>query len=156
MPPIAASSWMQIQPMGLLITNGQFVAFEGENPIEIVVSPDLHRLGPAPELRLSGGRPCRTSSRTARASSPLQLLFQQRPTRNNPGKALVEADGGKLQVQGCSFATPEPSILLGKGLKHAIVTGNNGVKGVKITNQIGGRAILSATLNQPMRLNKRN
>ena len=25
---------------------------------------------------------------------------------NNPGKALVEADGGKLQVQGCSFATP--------------------------------------------------
>ena len=25
--------------MGLLITNGQFVAFEGENPIEIVLNP---------------------------------------------------------------------------------------------------------------------
>jgi hypothetical protein len=61
----------------------------------------------------------------------------------NPGKALVEADGGKLQVQGCSFATPEPSILLGKGLKHAIVTGNNGVKGVTITNQIGEKAIIA-------------
>ena len=29
----------EIQPMGLLITNGQFVAFEGENPIEIVINP---------------------------------------------------------------------------------------------------------------------
>jgi hypothetical protein len=53
------------------------------------------------------------------------------------------ADGGKLQVQGCSFATAEPSILLGKGLKHAIVTGNNGVRGVTISNQIGDRAIIS-------------
>jgi hypothetical protein len=65
----------------------------------------------------------------------------------NPGKALVEADGGKLQVQGCSFATPEPSILLGKGLKHAIVTGNNGVMGVTITNQIGDKAIING--NEP-------
>jgi hypothetical protein len=62
---------------------------------------------------------------------------------NNPGKALVEADGGKLQVQGCSFATPEPSILLGKGLKHAIITGNNGVKGVTITSQIGDQAVIA-------------
>jgi hypothetical protein len=58
-------------------------------------------------------------------------------------KALIEADNGKIQVQGCSFATGEPSILLGRGLKHAIVNGNNGEKGVKITNQIGERAILS-------------
>lgn len=58
-------------------------------------------------------------------------------------KALVEADGGKLQVQGCSFATSEPSILLGKGLKHAIVSGNNGEKGVKIVNQVGNKAVIS-------------
>jgi hypothetical protein len=58
-------------------------------------------------------------------------------------KALVEADGGKLQVQGCSFVTAKPSILLGKGLKHAIVTGNNGVKGVTITNEIGEKAVVA-------------
>ncbi|HEX2973879.1 MAG TPA: hypothetical protein VHP11_16215, partial [Tepidisphaeraceae bacterium] len=62
---------------------------------------------------------------------------------NNPGKALVEADGGKLQVEGCSFASPEPSILLGQGLQHAIIRGNNGVKGVTITNQIGPKAIIA-------------
>jgi len=72
----------------------------------------------------------------------VELLLQQWPPKN-PGKALVEADGGKLQVQGCSFATSEPSILLGKGLKHAIVSGNNGKQGVKITNQIGANAIIA-------------
>ena len=70
---------------------------------------------------------------------------------NNPDKALVEADGGKLQVQGCSFATPEPSILLGKGLKHAIVTGNNGVRGVTINNQIGDQAIISDNEPSPQK-----
>ncbi len=62
---------------------------------------------------------------------------------SHSGKSLVEADGGKRPVPACSFATPEPSILLGKGLKHAIVTGNNGVRGVTINNQIGGQAIIS-------------
>ena len=56
---------------------------------------------------------------------------------------MVEGDGGRIQIQECSFATPEPSILLGKGLKHAVVTGNNGIKGVTITNQIGERAMIA-------------
>jgi hypothetical protein len=132
----------QIQPMGLLITNGQFVAFEGENPVEIEVSPTCNgsvRLqncnfwGPAVQNVVSHGKSFVSLSNCYFSSG--------RP--NNPDKALVEADGGKLQVQGCSFATPEPSILLGKGLKHAIVSGNNGVKGVTITNQIGDKAIIA-------------
>ena len=133
---------MQIQPMGLLITNGQFVAFEGENPTEIVINPTCTgsvRLqncdfwGPAVQNVVSHGKSFVSLSNCYFSSG--------RP--NHPGKALVEADGGKLQVQGCSFATPEPSILLAKGLKHAIVTGNNGDKGVTITNEIGKKAIIT-------------
>jgi hypothetical protein len=52
-----------------------------------------------------------------------------------------------LRLGGPITATPEPSILLGKGLKHAIVTGNNGVRGVTINNQIGDQAIISE--NEP-------
>jgi len=136
----------EIQPMGLLITNGQFVAFEGENPVEIEVSPtcigsvrlqNCNFWGPAVQNVVSHGKSFVSLSNCYFSSG--------RP--NNPDKALVEADGGKLQVQGCSFATPESSILLGNGLKHAIVTGNNGVNGVKITNQIGDKAIISG--NEP-------
>ncbi len=63
-------------------------------------------------------------------------------TRRSTGKALVEADGSRLQVQGCSFATPELAIRLSKGLKHAIITGNNG-EGFRVTNEIGDKASLA-------------
>jgi hypothetical protein len=131
-----------IQPMGLLITNGQFVAFTGENPIEIVInatSSGSVRLencafwGPAVQNVVSRGK----------GYVSLSNCYFSSGLANHPGKALVEAAGGKLQVQGCTFATPEPSILLGKGLRHAIVTGNNGDKGVRITNQIGEQAIIA-------------
>jgi hypothetical protein len=62
--------------------------------------------------------------------------------KNNPGVPLVEADGGKLQVRGCSFGSDEPAITLRKGLEHAIITENNGVRGVEILNELGDRAII--------------
>jgi hypothetical protein len=37
--------------------------------------------------------------------------------------------------------------LLKDNLKHAIITGNNGIQGVTVTNEIDDRAILSA--NEP-------
>ncbi len=136
----------QIQPMGLLITNGQFVAFEGENPIEIVVSPTCEGSMRLQNCAFWGPAVQNVVSHSKSFVSLSNCYFSSgRP--NNPDKALVEADGGKLQVQGCSFTTPEPSILLGKGLKHAIVTGNNGLKGVTITNHIGDKAIISG--NEP-------
>jgi hypothetical protein len=62
--------------------------------------------------------------------------------KGNPGRALVEVDGGRLQVRGCSFGSDETSIRLGSGLKHAIVAENNGVRGVEIQNEIGDRAVI--------------
>jgi hypothetical protein len=67
----------------------------------------------------------------------------------NPGVSLVEADGGKLQVRGCSFGTDEPCVALRRGLKHAIITGNNGVRGVEILNEIGERAIIAENEPEP-------
>jgi hypothetical protein len=59
------------------------------------------------------------------------------------------ADGAKLQVRGCSFGTDEPCIALRPGLKHAIVTENNGVRGLEILNKIGDQAIIAN--NEPER-----
>ena len=63
--------------------------------------------------------------------------------KNNPGHYLVEADGGRLQVRGCSFGSDEPGIALRSGLQHAIISENNGVTGVEIVNEIGARAVLA-------------
>lgn len=132
-----------IQPMGLLISNGQFVCMHGDLRIGILVEPTCHgsvRLvncafwGPAKQCVVSHSRSFVSLSDCFLSSSG---------RKNNPGQFLVEADGGKLQVRGCSFGSDEPGIALRKGLQHAILSENNGVKGVEIINEIGAQAILS-------------
>ena len=132
-----------IQPMGLLISNGQFVCMHGDIRTEVLVEKTC-----AGSVRLVNcafwgpARQCVVShSRSFVSLSDCYLSSSGR--EKNPGVFLVEADGGKLQVRGCSFGTDEPSIALRPGLQHAIVTENNGVRGVEIRNDIGDRAILA-------------
>jgi hypothetical protein len=136
----------QIQPMGLLITNGQFVAFAGDDPVEVVINPTC-----TGSVRLEScafwGPAVQNVVSHSQSFVALGNCYFSSGRANNAGKALVEADGGKLQIQGCTFATAEPSIRLGKGLRHAIVTGNNGDVGVTIANEISGKAMISA--NEP-------
>lgn len=129
-----------IQPMGLLITNGQFVAFAGKNPIEVEIAPTCAgsvRLvncafwGPSDQNVLSHGK------------GFLSLSDCYLSSGKHSGKYLVEADAGKLQVRGCSFGTGESCIALKKGLKHAIITENNGAYGVDVRNEIGDSAIIA-------------
>jgi hypothetical protein len=42
-----------------------------------------------------------------------------------------------------SKTTHEPCIALRKGLRHAIITENNGVRGLEILNEIGEHAIIA-------------
>lgn len=133
-----------IQQMGLLITNGQFVAFEGENPIEIVVEKTCSgsvRLvncafwGPAVQNVVSHGE----------GFLSLNDCYLSTWREGDKSEALVEADSGKIQIRGCTFASDaqRPCIKLGKGLRHAIVCENNGMSGVSIQNEIGEAAIVS-------------
>jgi len=138
-----------IQPMGLLITNGQFVCMHGPERIEVLVSRTCTgsvRLvncafwGPSHQNVVSHGQ-------GFVSLSDCYFSAVGRKKNEKPGKALVEADGGRLQVRGCSFGTDEPSIHLKPGLKHAIITENNGTQGVEIINEIGDKAVVTG--NEP-------
>ena len=133
----------EIQPMGLLISNGQFVCMHGDERIEVLVEKTCGgsvRLvncafwGPARQCVVSYSRSFVSLS---------DCYFSSTGREKNPGVSLVEADGGKLQVRGCSFGSDEPSIALRKGLRHAIVTENNGVRGLEILNEIGDKAVIA-------------
>lgn len=132
-----------IQPMGLLISNGQFVCMHGETRVPVLVEKTC-----AGSVRLVNcafwgpNRQCVVSHSQSFVS--LSDCFLSSAGRaKNPGVSLIEADGGRLQVRGCSFGTDEPAIALKNGLVHAIVTENNGVRGVEIANGIGERAIIA-------------
>ncbi|HEY5911051.1 MAG TPA: glycosyl hydrolase family 28-related protein [Verrucomicrobiae bacterium] len=139
----------QIQPMGLLISNGQFVCMHGDQRIEVLIEKtcagsvrlvDCAFWGPARQCVVS-------HSRSFVSLSDCYLSSTGRA--QNPGVPLVEADSGKLQVRGCSFGSDEPCIALRKGLQHAIITENNGVRGLEVANEIGDRAVIAN--NEPER-----
>jgi hypothetical protein len=154
----------RLQPMGLLVTNGQFVATHGENPVSIEIGPECEgsvRLvncsfwGPSAQNVISHSKSfvslndCYLSSGwksgfvPGQPNSGVSSHWETRYMRGDPEKPLVEADSGKLQLRGCSFATGEPSIHLKSGLSHAVISENNGINGVKIINEIGENAIIA-------------
>lgn len=138
-----------IQPMGLLISNGQFVCMHGETRVPVLVEKTC-----AGSVRLVNcafwgpNRQCVVSHSQSFVS--LSDCFLSSTGRSkNPGVSLIEADGGRLQVRGCSFGSDEPAIALKSGLVHAIITENNGVRGVEIANGIGERGLIAN--NEPAR-----
>lgn len=128
-----------IQPMGLLITNGQFVAFRGDDPIAIEIKETANgsvRLvncafwGPSIQNVVSHGK----------GFLSLSDCYFSSGKPGHPGRPLIEVDAGRVQIRGCSFATPEPSIHLKPGVIHAIITDNNGT--ITLTNEIGDKAVI--------------
>jgi hypothetical protein len=133
----------EIQPMGLLISNGQFVCMHGDIRTEVLVEKTCHGSVRLVNCAFWGpARQCVVSHSSSFVSlSDCYLSSSGRKT--NPGRFLVEADGGKLQVRGCSFGSDEPCVALRKGLQHAIISENNGMRGVEISNEIAEKAILA-------------
>jgi len=133
----------EIQPMGLLISNGQFVCMHGDLRTEVLVEKTCGGSVRLVNCAFWGpARQCVVShSQSFVSLSDCYLSSSGR--KDNPGLPLVEADGGKLQVRGCSFGSDEPCLALRVGLKHAIITENNGVRGVEIANEIGAKAIIA-------------
>jgi len=129
-----------IQPMGLLITNGQFVAFNGDDPTAVVVSETC-----SGQVRLVNCNFWGAFRRIAVLSGHSFVGFSDCYfsgwDRNREGLPAIDQQAGKLQVQGCSFAG-KLAVRLGSEIGHAIITGNNGDTGVRVDDQSGGKAII--------------
>ena len=133
--------------MGLLITNAEFVCIPGER-IQLVIEPTCTGSVRLVNCSFWGpSRQCVVSHGTGYLSiSDSYIEISGRFPPGEPDQiSLVEADSGRLQVRGCTLRSrgKEPNILLKKGLIHAIVTENNGPKGVTIVNEIGDAAIIA-------------
>jgi len=131
-----------IQPMGLLFTGGQFVAFTGEEPVQIRVNETC-----AGNVRFVNCAFWGMSLNNAIIKGTGFVSFSdcyfsswKKETPNNP---LVVVESGRVQISNSSFATPQPSVELGAGVQHAIIQGNNGIQGVRVIDHSGGKAIVA-------------
>ena len=130
----------QIQPMGLLITNGQFVSFNGQDPTGVVVGE-----GCAGQVRLVNCNFWGAFRHIAVLKGQSYVGFGDcyfsAWDRNDEGLPAIDAATGRLQVRGCSFHGKPAAIRVGDGVAHAIIDGNNGANGVGIED-LSGRAVV--------------
>lgn len=76
----------EIQPMGLLISNGEFVCMHGDIRTEVIVEPTYHGSVRLVNCAFWGGRRGRTWCRTARVSFRCQIATSARKAgKNIPG-----------------------------------------------------------------------
>jgi len=130
-----------IQPMGLLITDGQFVAFNGDNPTGVLVNETC-----GGQVRLVNCNFWGAFRSIVVLKGPhfvgLSDCYFTGWDRNGEGLPAVDCQAGRLQMTGCSFDGGGLGLRLGPAIAHAIVIGNNGAGGFRCDDQSGGKAIL--------------
>lgn len=110
-------------PMGLLITNGEFVSFHGPDPTMVEVK-STHS-GSTRFVNCAFWGPCRQIAKVAGTGtvgfSDCTFVQWDHP---RAGRAAIQASGGSLLVRGCEFREAKPQIELGEAVQRAIVTDN--------------------------------
>ncbi len=129
-----------LQPMGLLITGGQFVAFTGKDPVEVRIAETCSASVRFVNCAFWGPALHNAVVKGSGFTSFTDCYFS---SDRKPSGPLLVVESGRVQVHNSSFATAQPSIRLGAGVRHAIIQGNNGAAGVSIQDETAGRAILS-------------
>jgi len=128
-------------PMGLLISNGEFVSFRGPDPTMIEVR-ETHT-GSVRFVNCAYWGPCNQIARIAGTGTVgfSDCTFVQWD-RKNEGRPALKVDGGSLIVHGCEFQQDKPQIELGAAVRRAVITDNLITGTTRITNRSKGRVII--------------
>jgi hypothetical protein len=131
--------------MGLLVTNGEFVAFHGDDPTMVAVGPD--HTGAVRFVNCAFWGPCNQIARVAGRGTVgfSDCTFMQWDGRKQ-GRPAIDALGGSLIVRGCEFQERKLPIRLGENVRRAIVTGNLFGDGTAVDNQSKGAVQLDGNL----------
>ena len=141
------------QPMGLLISNGQFVCMHGDTRIPVLIEKTCNGSVRLPELRIwDQNRQCVVPH--SRSFVSLSDCYSEHHLRREGQiPPAIEADaGGKLQAARLvASERDEPGDRSSKGLRHAIITENNGANGVERSPTRLGTRPSSVTTNRSAR-----
>ncbi|MFH0792682.1 MAG: hypothetical protein V2A74_01475, partial [bacterium] len=117
------------QPMGLQITNGEFVSFAGPDPTQIVTTRSFNSV-----VQLNNCTFWGPAKNNARLEGNGHVSFNQchflqwgyEPGKDrDPQVPSILVERGDLQIEACRFAQPGTHLELGPKARSAIVTGNH-------------------------------
>ncbi len=113
----------QSAPMGLLITNGEFVSFHGPNPTMIVVGPK--HTGTVRFVNCSCWGPNKQIARLAgRGTVGFSDCTFMQWDKDKEGRAALQVESGTLLVRGCEFRDAGKQVALGPKVRRAVIAEN--------------------------------
>jgi len=132
----------QSAPMGLLISNGEFVSFHGPDPTMIRVG--TNHTGSVRFVNCAYWGPCNQIAKIAGKGTVgfSDCTFVQWD-RNKEDRAALQVEGGSVLVRGCEFRANRPQIALGAAVRRAVITDNLLVGASRISNQSAGTVVIS-------------
>ncbi len=132
---------------GLLITNGEFVAMEGDDPTMVRVSPT--NTGVVRFLNCAFWGPCNQNAVIEGKGTVgfSDCTFVQWGGKQHD-RAAIQGKNGTVMVQGCTFREDAPQVQLDKGVKRAVITGNVLTGETRIENKCDHAAIANNVSDQ--------
>lgn len=130
--------WIEdTQSAGLLITNGEFVTFAGEQPTEIVTTESFKGVAQFNNCSFWG-----PAYRNALIRGNGYVSFQQcnfvHWGKDDPKARALRVEGGEINVTNCRFTQPLPNIFLGPEVSNGVIMGNTFTGSMDVNNQSSG------------------
>lgn len=120
-------------PLGVMISNGEFVSFKGPDPTMVRVGET--NMGSIRFVNCAFWGPCNQIARIAGKGTVgfSDCTFVQWD-RKNEGRHALQVEGGTLLVRGCEFEEDKPQIELAEMVRRAVITDNVITGKARITN----------------------
>jgi hypothetical protein len=121
-------------PLGVMISNGEFVSFHGPDPTMVRVGET--NSGSVRFVNCAFWGPCNQIAKIAGNGTVGfgDCTFVQWD-RKNEGRHALQVESGTVLVRGCEFQQNKPQIELGEKVRRAVIT-DNVIKGkTRIANQ---------------------
>ncbi len=141
----------QAQPPGLLITNGEFVGrWSSTDSVCVEIGPKVE--GKVSLTNCSFWGPI---DRCVWMQSPFGQFAANAChfvhwDNHATGAPAIQLDAGKAVVQGCTFAQEGTHVRAARGVRSAILIGNQAESGFQVDNQAGSRTQLVANEEDPV------
>ncbi len=131
----------ECSPIGLLISNGEFVSFHGPDPTMVRVG--TNNVGSVRFVNSAFWGPCNQIAKIAGKGMVgfSDCTFVQWD-RNKEGRHALQVESGNLSVRGCEFQENKPQVSLAAGVRRAVIS-ENIIKGkLSVANQSKGIVIV--------------
>jgi len=136
------------QPYGLLITNGEFVTFHGEQPTELVTTESFNGVIQFSNCAFWGPAHRNAVIRGKGLVSFHQCNFDDWG-KNDAKAQSIWIDGGEADINSCRFAREKPNIYLGPNVINAVIMGNHFTGKMQIDNQSQGQVEMGLNVTRP-------